>query len=187
MTTPNLDKSTTEKDSCISTPYLGDATVLIWSRMARSHYRVAVWKPAKIKLKSKRYLIGPVDRVFANVPGDRGSIPGRVIPKTLKWYLIPPCLTLSIRRYVSRVKWSNQGKGVAPSLTPRCSSYWIGNLRVALNYSCQLYFTTSVFFLHFFSNSFAAFTDKDTNELNGVEKKTNGVRYLNPNIHNLRK
>ena len=32
-----------------------------------------------------------------------------------KWYLMPPCLTLSIIRYVSRVKWSNPGKGVAPS------------------------------------------------------------------------
>ena len=30
-----------------------------------------------------------------------------------KWYLIPACLTLNIR-YVSRVKWSNSGKGVAP-------------------------------------------------------------------------
>ena len=29
-----------------------------------------------------------------------------------KWYLIPPCLTLSIIRCVSRVKWRNQGKGV---------------------------------------------------------------------------
>ena len=38
---------------------------------------------------------------------DLGSIPGRVIPKTLKWYLIPPCLTLRDIRYVSRVKWSN--------------------------------------------------------------------------------
>ena len=28
-----------------------------------------------------------VGRVFANVPGDRGSIPGRVIPKTLKMVL----------------------------------------------------------------------------------------------------
>ena len=36
-----------------------------------------------------------------------------------KWYLIPPCLTLSIIRYVSRVKWSNPRKGVAPSLTPQ--------------------------------------------------------------------
>ena len=32
-----------------------------------------------------------------------------------KWYLIPPCLTLSSIRYVSRVKWSNPGKG-CPSL-----------------------------------------------------------------------
>ena len=29
-------------------------------------------------------LIGPVGRVFANDPGDLGSIPGRVIKKTLK-------------------------------------------------------------------------------------------------------
>ena len=37
-------------------------------------------------------LIGQVGSVFANGPGDQGSIPGRVIPKTLKngtWYLIP--------------------------------------------------------------------------------------------------
>ena len=31
--------------------------------------------------------IGPVARVFANGPGDLGSIPGRVIPKTLKMEL----------------------------------------------------------------------------------------------------
>ena len=40
-----------------------------------------------------------------------------------KLYLIPPCLTLSNIKYVSRVKWSNPGKGVAPSSTPWCSSY----------------------------------------------------------------
>ena len=58
-------------------------------------------------------------RVFANGPGDLGSIPGRVIPKIFKkWYLMPPCLTLSIIRYGSRVKWSNPGKGVAPSPIP---------------------------------------------------------------------
>ena len=38
-----------------------------------------------------------------------------------KWYLMPPCLTLSIIRYGSRVKWSNPGKWVAPSPTPWCS------------------------------------------------------------------
>ena len=31
--------------------------------------------------------IGLVGRVFANVPGDLGLIPGRVIPKTLKMVL----------------------------------------------------------------------------------------------------
>ena len=30
---------------------------------------------------------GPAVRVFANGPGDMGSIPGRVIPKTLKMVL----------------------------------------------------------------------------------------------------
>ena len=39
-----------------------------------------------------------------------------------KWYLIPPCLTLSIIRYRSRVKWSNLWKGIASSPTPRCNS-----------------------------------------------------------------
>ena len=56
-----------------------------------------------------------------------------------KWYLMPPCLTLSIIRYGSRVKWSNPGKGVAPSPTPWCSSYRKGSLRVTLNYGRQLY------------------------------------------------
>ena len=31
-------------------------------------------------------------------------------------------------------KWNNLGKGVAPSLTPRCSSYWKKRFRVSLNY-----------------------------------------------------
>ena len=38
-----------------------------------------------------------------------------------KRYLIPPCLTLGNISYISRVKWSNPGKGVAPSSTPRWS------------------------------------------------------------------
>ena len=78
---------------------------------------------------------------FVNGLGDLGSIPGRVIPKTKKkkWYLIPTCLTLSNIRYVSRVKWSNSGKGVAPSPTLRCSSNWKGSLLVALDYVRQLY------------------------------------------------
>ena len=37
---------------------------------------------------------------------------------------MPPCLTLSNIRYISRVKWSNPGKGVAPSPTPWTGSNW---------------------------------------------------------------
>ena len=58
----------------------------------------------------------------------------------LKWYLIPPCLTLSNIWCVSRVKSSKPGKGVAASPTPRCSSYWKGSLLVALDNSRQLFF-----------------------------------------------
>ena len=52
-------------------------------------------------------------RVFANDPGDPGSILGQVIPKTSN--MVSPCLTLGNIRYISRVKWSNPRKGVAPS------------------------------------------------------------------------
>ena len=38
--------------------------------------------------------------------------------------MIPTCLKLSNIKYVSRVKWSNSGKGVAPSPTLPCCSYW---------------------------------------------------------------
>ena len=50
-----------------------------------------------------------------------------------KGYLMPPCLTLSIIMYGSKVRWSNLGKGVAPSSIPSCSSYRKGSLRVTLN------------------------------------------------------
>ena len=78
-------------------------------------------------------------RVFANGPGDRDLILGRVIPKTQKWYLMPPCITLSIIRYRSRVKWSNPRKGVTPSPTPWCSTYRKGSLRVTLDYYIYIY------------------------------------------------
>ena len=55
------------------------------------------------------------------------------------WYLIPPCLTLSIIKHISRVKWSNPRKGVAPSPTHRCSSSWKGSFRVALDHGRQLH------------------------------------------------
>ena len=49
-------------------------------------------------------------------------------------------LTLSNIHYVSRVKWINPGKGVAPYPTPQCITYWKGSFWVALDYGRQLYF-----------------------------------------------
>ena len=73
--------------------------------------------------------------------------------RLLKWYLIPPCLTLSNISYISRVKWSNPGKGVAPSPTPRCSSYRKGSLWITLDYGSQLYFTFTYSSLRFSSHT----------------------------------
>ena len=72
-------------------------------------------------------------RVFANDPEDLGSIPGRVMPKTQKMVLY--ATLLNTQYYKVRVKWSNPGKGVAPSPTPRCSSYRKVSLRVNHDYS----------------------------------------------------
>ena len=47
-------------------------------------------------------LIGPVDRVFANGPGDLGSIPGGVIPNTLKMVL--DTYLLNTQQYKVRIK-----------------------------------------------------------------------------------
>ena len=69
--------------------------------------------------------------------GDHGSIPGRVIPKTLKMVL--DTYLLNTQRYKVHIK-GNPGKGVASSPTPRCSSYRKGSLLVALDYGRQLYF-----------------------------------------------
>ena len=47
-------------------------------------------------------LIGLVVRVFANGPGDLGSIPGRIIPKSLKMVLDTPLL--NTQQYKVRIK-----------------------------------------------------------------------------------
>ena len=73
-----------------------------------------------------------------NGPEDRGSIPGRVIPKTQKMVL-DAFLNTQFIRDGSRVKWSNLGKGVAPFSTPQGSSYWKGSLQVTLDYGRQIF------------------------------------------------
>ena len=88
-------------------------------------------------------------RVFATGPGDLGSIPGRVIPKTIKMVLdtsllntqqYKVCIKGKVERSSAfplgnRVKW----KGVAPSPTIRFTSYWKVSLLVALDNSRQHY------------------------------------------------
>ena len=74
--------------------------------------------------------------MFATSPVDRVSIPGRAHYKDSKsgtWC----CLAQHSRiiRYVSRVKWSNPEKGVAPFPILRCSSYSKGSLWVSVDYS----------------------------------------------------
>ena len=78
-----------------------------------------------------------MSRVFANGPGDLGSIPGRIIPKTLKMVL--DTSLLNIQQY----KVCIESKEDQSSPTPWCSSYWKGSLRVALDYSCQLIYIYS--------------------------------------------
>ena len=84
--------------------------------------------------------IGLGVRVFANGPGDLGSIPGRVIPKTQKMVL--DASLLNTQHYKVRIKGKveQSREGVAPSPTPWCSSYRKGSLRVTLDYGRQLYF-----------------------------------------------
>ena len=66
-----------------------------------------------------------------------------------KWYLIPPCLTLSIIRYGSRIKWSNPGKEIVPFPTPWCSRYRKGSLQVILDYD-YLFIYNCLFYLSLF-------------------------------------
>ena len=55
-----------------------------------------------VKYSLYHYIIGLVGRVFANGPGDMGSIPGRVIPKTIK--LVLDASLLKTQQYKVRIK-----------------------------------------------------------------------------------
>ena len=78
-------------------------------------------------------------RVFANGPGDLGSIPGRVIPKTQKMVLDASLLKTQHYKVLIKGKVEQSWEGVAPSRTPWCSSYRKGSLRVTLDNDRQLY------------------------------------------------
>ena len=130
--------------------------------------RITKSYPQYLQILLHYQLIG--GRVFTNGLGDRGSIPGWVIPKLKKWYLITPCLTLSIIRNVSRVKWSNPGKGVASHPTPQYSSFWKGSLRVIFDYSCQLFYLILIYYLQYFTSNITVFWNPSSHNLNNDHK-----------------
>ena len=87
---------------------------------------------------------------FANVSVEQGSVLGWIIQRPQKMVLMPPCLTLSIIRYGSRVLVLcdmqlvlSRFELVSPcpfpttiTITPRspqCNSYWKGSYRITLD------------------------------------------------------
>ena len=84
-------------------------------------------------------LIGLVGRVFVNGLGDMGSIPGHVIPKTLK--IVLDTSLLNTQQYKVRMKSKVEQSWERSSALPY-SSYWKGSLLVTLDYSHQLYLLT---------------------------------------------
>ena len=95
-------------------------------------------KDAAVRIKQK-WRWQKVVRVFANDLRDQSSIPGWVIPKTEKMVLDTSLLNTQQYKVQVNGKWSNPGKGVEPSPTLRCSSFWKESLWVAFDHDCQLY------------------------------------------------
>ena len=85
--------------------------------------------------------------MFANGPGDLGSIPGRVIPKTLKMVL--DTSLLNTQQYKVRINGKVEESrerisaiGVVPI---EKGAFWSPSTTVALNYGHQLYLFTLLY------------------------------------------
>ena len=76
---------------------------------------------------------------FASGLGDRVSISGWVIPKTLKMVLYAFLFNTEHYKVQIKCKWSNPEKGAVPSPTPQYRSYWKASLQVALEYGHPTY------------------------------------------------
>ena len=73
-------------------------------------------------------------RMFTNGPGDLGSIISRDIPKPQKILFNASLFNSQQYKVWIKGKWSNPEKRVAPSSTPRCSSYCKGSLWVTYDW-----------------------------------------------------
>ena len=69
-----------------------------------------------LALNNLQWLIGQMGRVFTNGPGDLGSIPGCVIPKTLKMVLDASLLNTQHYkvRIMGKVEQSRERSGDLP-------------------------------------------------------------------------
>ena len=92
-------------------------------------------------------LIGQVGRVFANGPGDLGSIPGRVVPKTLKIVFDTSLLnTLEFKVHIEgKVEQSRERSSALPYssvVAIEKEVFWLPSTAVAnFTYLClQLHF-----------------------------------------------
>ena len=78
-------------------------------------------------------------RMFANGPGDLGSIPGRVIRKTLKMVLDASLLNTQHCKVWIKSKVEQSRERSSAILYALVSSYRKESLRVTLDYGRQLY------------------------------------------------
>ena len=87
--------------------------------------------------------IGIMIRVFAS--GPRGSILGRVIPKTQKMVLDASLLHTQQCKVRFKGTWSKPGKEVVPCPTHWCSSFWKRSHPVAFNYGVRYIYDNHIF------------------------------------------
>ena len=101
------------------------------------YYQNGFWNndSERVTLHSPSKLISMMVRVFTNGPRPWCSILDQIISKTQKMVLDASLLNTKHYKVWIKSKWSNPGKGIAPSSTPQCSSYWKGSLQVTLDYS----------------------------------------------------
>ena len=103
---------------------MDDNKKCIGKRLDGNYTRILVFgtNPGSNTPQNRRYTATYI-YVHVNAPGNRGSIPGQVIPKTQK--IVLDAFLLSTQHYKARIngKWNNPGKRVAPAPIPRCISY----------------------------------------------------------------
>ena len=91
-------------------PESGGVNIIAFLRLAISTWRVDV------KVHKKDWLKFIFLTIYIS-PEIRVQFRTESYQRLKKWYLMSPCLTLSIIRYWSRAKWSNPGVGVVSSHT----------------------------------------------------------------------